>query len=435
MFPYHENAITRLGHKTEDQNQKISSLLKSAEHRTVVQDFCGTANFMSNLEKKEGVAYIVNDRLPDLVNLHIQIRDHPEKIIEPLNFVFNNLLAIEDLKEREKHLYLLYDHCLENLRRFHVWEEYRKICNLGSQYRKVFIEANKNDLDIPAKVDKDGFIDYSGGHEEAFPKRMDLIFINTQDASQNMSVADIQMPEEKKDEYCGKILRAVDYDKTQKWEAAIEFLFLNMPAFNGVVSKYGYSGENITDADVAEYLERLHGMYAFSEGLQGVIITNMDFRDVIAAYDTPETVFSMDVPYIFHCNTYGVDWDYTDESDLFMLLKELKGKFLLNGRSYFDDFFKKYHQAFRKDERDQYADLVRENAYCLTRWAIHPEFHILAYPFRDTEEFIISNYPMLGEQEDKIEYVNGVIAKSNQLLIDSETKIKQRCTRREKYGI
>jgi len=68
--------------------------------------------------------------------------------------------------------------------------------------------------------------------------------------------------------------------------------------------------------------------------LQRVQIEHNDFRKVIKAYDTPETFFYLDPPYVHltrSSSRYQHELSDADHKDLIELLKNIKGKVLLSG--------------------------------------------------------------------------------------------------------
>jgi len=67
--------------------------------------------------------------------------------------------------------------------------------------------------------------------------------------------------------------------------------------------------------------------------LAGVVIEQLDYKDFIARYDSPDTLFYLDPPY------YGCEGDYNDTGILFRreeftamaeLLSGIKGRFILS---------------------------------------------------------------------------------------------------------
>lgn len=66
--------------------------------------------------------------------------------------------------------------------------------------------------------------------------------------------------------------------------------------------------------------------------LQNAVIFSRDALDIIQRYDTPETFFYLDPPYISSdCGHYAGTWDNDKQNELLQLLPNLKGKYLLSG--------------------------------------------------------------------------------------------------------
>ena len=80
-------------------------------------------------------------------------------------------------------------------------------------------------------------------------------------------------------------------------------------------------------------LNKAKDIHYFSRLLQGVVIENMDFREVVKKYDSPTTLFYMDPPWF--CNLvegykyYRFDLEYKDHVELYRLLDQIKGFWLL----------------------------------------------------------------------------------------------------------
>ncbi|TLE14456.1 DNA adenine methylase [Helicobacter apodemus] len=70
----------------------------------------------------------------------------------------------------------------------------------------------------------------------------------------------------------------------------------------------------------------------YAERLKHVSIENLDFRDFIKQYDNDSTLFYLDPPYVGTENYYKnkKTFDLKDHKDLFEILKNIKGKFLLS---------------------------------------------------------------------------------------------------------
>jgi Site-specific DNA methylase len=71
------------------------------------------------------------------------------------------------------------------------------------------------------------------------------------------------------------------------------------------------------------------------ERLRTVQIENQDFREIIPRYDSPETLFYLDPPYIHETRkmtyTYAFEMKNSDHEELVDLLLKIKGKAILSG--------------------------------------------------------------------------------------------------------
>lgn len=70
----------------------------------------------------------------------------------------------------------------------------------------------------------------------------------------------------------------------------------------------------------------------WSERLKGVCIENMDFRKLIKEYDSEESLFYLDPPYVGTENYYKMPRDFgmQEHKDLADILHSIKGKFILS---------------------------------------------------------------------------------------------------------
>lgn len=62
----------------------------------------------------------------------------------------------------------------------------------------------------------------------------------------------------------------------------------------------------------------------------GVIVENLDFRDILTRYDSNETFFYLDPPYEGTTTPYPENWSVQHTEDLVKILDCIKGKFLLS---------------------------------------------------------------------------------------------------------
>jgi len=86
---------------------------------------------------------------------------------------------------------------------------------------------------------------------------------------------------------------------------------------------------------VSAYIGRVENLWAVASRLRSVIVENLDFREIIRRYDTPDTAFYIDPPYYpgtrDAAGTYTHELVAKDHSDLVDLLLATQGKVLLSG--------------------------------------------------------------------------------------------------------
>jgi DNA adenine methylase len=123
-------------------------------------------------------------------------------------------------------------------------------------------------------------------------------------------------------------LKATDPETLTDLERAARFLYLQRLAYAG--RREGHFAVTIAPArfDVTRLgtiLEELHMRLA------GVVIECLDFEDFIGRYDTPETLFYCDPPYMGSENDYGRNmFARQDFARLAFALAPLKGRFILS---------------------------------------------------------------------------------------------------------
>lgn len=80
------------------------------------------------------------------------------------------------------------------------------------------------------------------------------------------------------------------------------------------------------------YVDYLH---LYAERLRGVIIENLDYKEIFNRYDKEDTLFYLDPPYILSTRSkkhaYKFDWTDKDHHELLGELTKIKGKYVLSG--------------------------------------------------------------------------------------------------------
>ncbi|AKQ71750.1 MULTISPECIES: DNA adenine methylase [Bacillus] len=88
--------------------------------------------------------------------------------------------------------------------------------------------------------------------------------------------------------------------------------------------------------------------------MKGVMIECQDFRTIIEKYDSPDTLFYVDPPYVGREQFYAGEFTEQDHRDLARLLIQAKGKVVL---SYYDDPL--ILELYPNWERETFSDTSR----------------------------------------------------------------------------
>jgi DNA adenine methylase len=123
-----------------------------------------------------------------------------------------------------------------------------------------------------------------------------------------------------------------DVHRAQRW-----FVRMRM-SYSGQGRNFSYSktdGRNGMGTPVRAYLSAIDRLPELHERLRGVQIEHEDFRNLIKRYDTPETFFYLDPPYVHATRKTTKDYEHemtdTDHEELVHLLLSLSGKGVLSG--------------------------------------------------------------------------------------------------------
>lgn len=124
-------------------------------------------------------------------------------------------------------------------------------------------------------------------------------------------------------------LRATDPATLTDLERAARFLYLQRLAFggqvNGVFGVAPSHGPRFSLARLEPVLEAAH------ERLDGVVFEALDWFDIVRRYDTPDTLFYLDPPYMGGERDYGAGlFERGDFDRMARALAEIRGSFLLS---------------------------------------------------------------------------------------------------------
>lgn len=109
-------------------------------------------------------------------------------------------------------------------------------------------------------------------------------------------------------------------------QRAARFFYLVKISFGSDRRTFATSAKSVENA--SEYLEQIQ------KRLQGVVIEQKDFADLISVYDREDALFYLDPPYVGTEKYYQAPFTAEDHQRLANALKGIKGRFVL---SYNDD--------------------------------------------------------------------------------------------------
>lgn len=164
------------------------------------------------------------------------------------------------------------------------------------------------------------------------------------------SVVNFLMVANKQTEELIKACDAIPYSRAlyEKWkrqpppadnfERAVRFFYINRSgiakgnADEGFCTNTGWRHSASTNTAKA-YYNAVQIIRDFAERMKNVMIDNRDFREIIRVYDSPDTLFYVDPPYIGREKYYAGGFTEQDHRDLAELLNKVSGKVVL---SYYD---------------------------------------------------------------------------------------------------
>lgn len=123
------------------------------------------------------------------------------------------------------------------------------------------------------------------------------------------------------------------------FEKAVRFFYLNRSAISKgnaeEVPKTGWRNSTSSSQNPAMgYVNACQKIRGFSKRMQGVMIERLDFRSIIEKYDSEESLFYVDPPYVGREKFYAGGFTLQDHYELGELLNSVQGKVIL---SYYDD--------------------------------------------------------------------------------------------------
>jgi DNA adenine methylase len=119
-------------------------------------------------------------------------------------------------------------------------------------------------------------------------------------------------------------------------EKAMTVFYLVRNSINGKMNSFSTHMKHIHVNKPTTYFRMVDLIPEIAKRLRNVIIENLDFRDLIKKYDSKDTLFYLDPPYVISSRrdkskAYEHEMTYEDHINLIEILKNAKGKWILSG--------------------------------------------------------------------------------------------------------
>jgi DNA adenine methylase len=113
--------------------------------------------------------------------------------------------------------------------------------------------------------------------------------------------------------------------------AAVLVFYAYNTSFHGNAAGRGFSyAVNPDKSEARIYRGKVSSILKYAAAWRDVLIENLDFRQVIKKYDSNQTVFYLDPPYVNRAEEhYGTPFTAGDLRDLASMLAQIRGRFLL----------------------------------------------------------------------------------------------------------
>jgi DNA adenine methylase len=152
------------------------------------------------------------------------------------------------------------------------------------------------------------------------------------------------------------------------------WFYLNRSTFSGDQERGGFAIPSTTGRNpVTSFRNAVDGLDTMAGRLRGVCIENLDYQECIKRYDSEETLFYADPPYLDTEHYYGDTFTQNDHRTLANLLHGVKGYGMVSHyqNSLYDDLYKGWHryeyQSFKgshKADRGTEKPKTVEVLYC-----------------------------------------------------------------------
>ena len=131
------------------------------------------------------------------------------------------------------------------------------------------------------------------------------------------------------------------------------------------ITGFRIKGADSRHSIAREWMKYPDYLPTFTERLQGVVIHHMDALDIIHGYDSPETLFYFDPPYLSevrfsrgkHAANYNHEMNMDDHVQLAAALRDIKGMAIISG--YESELYNQLYSGWNKDYKNTKISTIR----------------------------------------------------------------------------
>jgi len=142
-------------------------------------------------------------------------------------------------------------------------------------------------------------------------------------------------------------LETEEYRNMSDIEKAALFFYLQIVSYSGTINKGFRVIKEAKKEHARSYLRKISSLSEMAKKWVDVVLENRDFREILILYDSPNTVFYCDPPYLFR-DFYRLKFTHRDMKALLDMLAKIRGKFVLKlpedhiTMSYVNEFAMRY---------------------------------------------------------------------------------------------
>jgi len=126
-----------------------------------------------------------------------------------------------------------------------------------------------------------------------------------------------------------EIAKGGEYRNMNDIEKAALFFYLHMTSYAGTVNGGFKVAKNVRTSRSKVYLHKIVSLADIAKKYFDVVLENKDFREIIRLYDSSNTVFYCDPPFLRDCSYYRLGFTHKDMKALLDMLAKIRGKFVL----------------------------------------------------------------------------------------------------------